>query len=80
MLRRLEKGLNTAKLKQANETSMSSVFPAVDSQSPQAETQFGAMIRPMDQYNTSGTIRSHLSVSTHVKCVFMTFSLWKSNV
>lgn len=54
MLRRLEKGLNTAKLKQANETSMSSVFPAVDSQSPQVETQYGAMIRPMDQYNASG--------------------------
>ena len=54
MLRRLEKGLNTAKLKQANETSLSSVFPAVDSQSPQVETQFGTMIRPMDQHSTSG--------------------------
>lgn len=60
MLRRLEKGLNTAKLKQANETSMSSVFPAVDSQSPQSETQFGTMIRPMDQYNASGNDSSLL--------------------
>ncbi|KAF8553391.1 hypothetical protein OG21DRAFT_1414409 [Imleria badia] len=55
MLRRLEKGLNTAKLKQANETSISSVFPAVDSQSSQVETQFGTMIRPMDQYSTSAS-------------------------
>ncbi|KAF8124010.1 fungal-specific transcription factor domain-containing protein [Boletus edulis] len=55
MLRRLEKGLNTAKLKQANESSMSSVFPAVDSRSPQGETQFGTLIRPMDPYNTSAS-------------------------
>ncbi|KIJ69549.1 hypothetical protein HYDPIDRAFT_172916 [Hydnomerulius pinastri MD-312] len=53
MLRRLEKGLNTAKLKHTSETSMSSVFPAVDSQSPQAEPQFGGMLRPMDQYGGS---------------------------
>ncbi|KAG6376032.1 putative protein priB [Boletus reticuloceps] len=55
MLRRLEKGLNTAKLKQANESSMSSVFPAVDSRSPQGETQFGTLIRPMDPYSTSAS-------------------------
>ncbi|KAG9318356.1 hypothetical protein JVU11DRAFT_446 [Chiua virens] len=55
MLRRLEKGLNTAKLKHANDTStsMSSVFPAVDAQSSQVESQFGTMIRPMDHYNAS---------------------------
>lgn len=61
MLRRLEKGLTNAKLKQANETSMSSAFPAVDSQSSQVETQFGTMIRPMDQYSTSGMIQAILS-------------------
>ncbi|KAF9228050.1 hypothetical protein BS17DRAFT_813931 [Gyrodon lividus] len=54
MLRRLEKGLNSAKLKQAGETSMSSVFSAVDSHSPQAESQFGGMLRPVDQYGASG--------------------------
>ncbi|KAF9232013.1 hypothetical protein BU15DRAFT_67851 [Melanogaster broomeanus] len=53
MLRRLEKGLNTAKLKQAGDTSMSSVFPAVDSHSPQAESQFGGILRPVDQYIAS---------------------------
>lgn len=68
MLRRLEKGLNTAKLKQANETSMSSVFPAVDSQSSQVETHFGTLIRPMDQYSASGNdssslIRARLTLS-----------------
>lgn len=74
MLRRLEKGLNTAKLKQANETSMSSVFPAVDSQSPQVETQFGAMIRPMDQYNTSG------NESIALVCFRLTLSFWIHDV
>jgi hypothetical protein len=74
MLRRLEKGLNTAKLKQANETSMSSVFPAADSQSPQAETQFGTMIRPMDQYSASGNdsslfVRSRLTISFYARGV-----------
>jgi hypothetical protein len=54
MLRRLEKGLNTAKLKQAGETTMSSVFPAADSHSPQAESQFGGMLRPVDRYGASG--------------------------
>ena len=74
MLRRLEKGLNTAKLKQANETSMSSVFPAVDPQSPQVETQFGTMIRPMDQYSASGNdsrllVRSQLTISFYARGV-----------
>ncbi|KAH7889823.1 fungal-specific transcription factor domain-containing protein, partial [Phlebopus sp. FC_14] len=47
MLRRLEKGLNTAKLKQTNETSMSSVFPAMD---PRVESQLGGMLRPVGQF------------------------------
>ncbi|KAF8835436.1 hypothetical protein BDN67DRAFT_913026 [Paxillus ammoniavirescens] len=55
MLRRLEKGLNTAKLKQAGETTMSSVFPAADSHSPQAESQFGGMLRPVDRYGASAS-------------------------
>ncbi|KIK81617.1 hypothetical protein PAXRUDRAFT_832723 [Paxillus rubicundulus Ve08.2h10] len=55
MLRRLEKGLNTAKLKQAGETSMSSVFPAADSHPPQAESQFGGILRPVDRYGASAS-------------------------
>lgn len=80
MLRRLEKGLNTAKLKQANETSMSSVFPAVDSQSSQVETHFGTMIRPLDEYSASGNGLSSF-LPTYIKILCITaLSLWKSTL
>ncbi|KAG6332253.1 hypothetical protein ID866_6833 [Astraeus odoratus] len=55
MLRRLEKGLNAAKLKQMNETPTSPVYSSVDSRSPQADSPFGGMLRPVDQYTSSGS-------------------------
>jgi ABC-type uncharacterized transport system substrate-binding protein len=52
MLRRLEKGLNTAKLKQ-NDSSLSTVFPA-DPRTPQSEaSQFGSLRQP-DAYGSVG--------------------------
>jgi hypothetical protein len=52
MLRRLEKGLNTAKLKQSD-SSLSTVFPA-DPRTPQAEnTQFGGL-QSSDAYGSAG--------------------------
>ncbi|KAI6006073.1 hypothetical protein EDD15DRAFT_704761 [Pisolithus albus] len=52
MLRRLEKGLNAAKLKQMNETPTTPVY-TVDSRSPQTDSSFGSVLRP-DQYGSSG--------------------------
>lgn len=56
MLRRLEKGLNTAKLKQSD-SSLSTVFPA-DPRTPQAEnTQFGGL-QSSDAYGSAGNLFS----------------------
>ncbi|KAL4067511.1 fungal-specific transcription factor domain-containing protein [Scleroderma citrinum] len=55
MLRRLEKGLNAAKLKQMNETSTSPVYSTVDSRSPQGDSPFSGMLHPTDQYGSSGS-------------------------
>lgn len=52
MLRRLEKGLNAAKLKQMNETPTTPVY-TIDSRSPQTDSSFGSVLRP-DQYGSSG--------------------------
>lgn len=54
MLRRLEKGLNAAKLKQMNETCTSPVFPPANSRSPQPQSPFGGILRSGDQYGSSG--------------------------
>jgi hypothetical protein len=54
MLRRLEKGLNTAKLKQSD-SSLSTVFPA-DPRTPQTEnTQFGGL-QSSDAYGSAGDL------------------------
>lgn len=52
MLRRLEKGLNAAKLKQMNETPTTPVY-TIDSRSPQTDSSFGSVLRP-EQYSSSG--------------------------
>jgi len=54
MLRRLEKGLNAAKLKQLNEASTSPVYPTADSRSPQGDPPFGGGLQSHDQYGSSG--------------------------
>lgn len=63
MLRRLEKGLNTAKLKQSD-SSLSTVFPA-DPRTPQADnTQFGGL-QSSDAYgSTDGYAASSVSSRT----------------
>jgi len=63
MLRRLEKGLNTAKLKQ-NDSSLSTVFPA-DPRTPQSETsQFGALRQPDAYGSVDGYATSSVSSRT----------------
>ncbi|KAI6038957.1 hypothetical protein EDC04DRAFT_2868101 [Pisolithus marmoratus] len=52
MLRRLEKGLNAAKLKQISDTPTTPVY-AIDSRSPQTDSSFGSVLRP-DHYGSSG--------------------------
>lgn len=52
MLRRLEKGLNAAKLKQINETPTTPVY-TVDSRSPQTDSSFGGSVVRPDQYGSS---------------------------
>lgn len=69
MLRRLEKGLNTAKLKQSD-SSLSTVFPA-DPRTPQADnTQFGGL-QSSDAYGSTGNLFRAKSTNCNSKHVII---------